>query len=461
MNTDKAYLLGLIIGGGQFGSAADRFKIRLPYNKWGQSAERAGQVSQDIQRKVGPMFRAVYGFSVCYQFPSSGKWDVFCEGDLAPLRADLIRYGLPCEGNVRQNADIGRLLPELVDDNMKRRFIAGLADTIGSLAKSHRRFSDERQTISFEITGFHFRFVYDLCHLLCSVGCIPDQINWNHPNIHCTGDPYYPHWNKGFKLRVLLDQYAQFGAFAFRAKAAAQTENRKLQQRTHSAKPCEQCDLRVTPSTVHPAENDPRLPPEIRGGHYLHARHFCAVLGCEHAPYDRLRACFREAGRLINPFPILCKDTLSRVETLVRSVPLMAARTYRAERVNVNFLLSVYRSDSQRLLYGPSRNAGYPVGQLCQAAAYVIADENSELTGKRPRGYVEILERHTKADPALCVEMRRPDLLTPLVIAANGRGALIGPENPEAYRKLIAFDAENPYKMRVREITEEDLLVEQ
>lgn len=31
MNTDKAYILGLIIGGGIFGDAEDVFRIRLPY----------------------------------------------------------------------------------------------------------------------------------------------------------------------------------------------------------------------------------------------------------------------------------------------------------------------------------------------------------------------------------------------------------------------------------------------
>lgn len=51
MNTDKAYLLGLVIGGGIFGNAEDVFRIRLPYKKWGSYAEnpqRAGQIAGDI-----------------------------------------------------------------------------------------------------------------------------------------------------------------------------------------------------------------------------------------------------------------------------------------------------------------------------------------------------------------------------------------------------------------------------
>jgi hypothetical protein len=145
---------------------------------------------------------------------SSGT--AICDGNTTELKNDLSKYGISCDGEVRVNADIKKVCTDLVDDNLKRRFIAGLADSIGSMAKSQRRFTNDNQILSFEIKGFNFNFVCDLCHLLHKINCIPDQVNWNHPNIHCTNDPYYTKWTKGFKLRILLDQYAQFGAFAFR-----------------------------------------------------------------------------------------------------------------------------------------------------------------------------------------------------------------------------------------------------
>ena len=154
MDTDKAYLLGLIIGGGVFGNAEDVFSIRLPYKKWGsylENPQRAGEIAGDILRKVGQMFRAVYDLSVQYETTPGGTWTILCEGEL------------------RGSADISQVVSELVDDNLKRRFIAGLADTIGSMAKSQRRFTDEHQIISFEIKGYNFKFVCDLCRLLYSI----------------------------------------------------------------------------------------------------------------------------------------------------------------------------------------------------------------------------------------------------------------------------------------------------
>lgn len=460
MNTDKAYLLGLIIGGGIFGNAEDVFRIKLPYKKWGSyldNPQRAGQIAADILRRVGQMFRAIYGLSVQYETTPGGTWVILCEGDTTSVKADLNHYGISAEGEIRGNADIELLVADLIDDNLKRRFIAGLADTIGSMAKSQRRFSDEHQILSFEIKGYNFKFACELCRLLYSINCIPDQVNWNHPNIHCPSDPYYAQWNKGFKLRILLDQYARFGAFAFRTKVESSNENRSLQREQHEAEKCETREIHITPSTVHPAENDARLPDVIRGGHYVHFRHFCAVLGCEHAPYNAICPILNQnLGLLINPFPILTKGDLERIENIIRNDSLMANRAYADRQISVLSLLQTYAADKDKLLYGSNENVGYPINEILKAIAYVIADD-TELFGNRPKGYIKILEAHTAADPTLCIDMRMPDLLTPLIIVGNGRGALIGAVNPTVYSRLVSRDATNPYKILVRNITEEDL----
>lgn len=143
------------------------------------------------------MFRAVYGLPVQYEVTAGGNWTILFQGDITVIKEELMRFGIVADGELRGNVDISKLISALVDDNLKRRFIAGLADTIGSMAKSQRRFSNEHQIISFEIKGYNFKFVCDLCRLLYSINCIPDQINWNHPNIHCTSDSYYKQWNKG------------------------------------------------------------------------------------------------------------------------------------------------------------------------------------------------------------------------------------------------------------------------
>lgn len=460
MNTDKAYILGLIVGGGIFGNAEDVFRIRLPYKKWGsyiENPQRAGQIAGDILRKVGNMFRAVYNLTVQYETTPGGNWVILCEGDISPVKDDLEKYGIHCDGEIRRNADITYIIPELIDDNLKRRFVAGLADTIGSMAKSHRRFSDEHQILSFEINGYNYKFVCDLCKLLYSINCIPDQVNWNHPNIHCPSDPYYAAWNKGFKLRILLDQYARFGAFAFRTKAETATENRRLQQESHSATECEDSTIHATASTIHPAENDERLPAIIRGGHYIHFRHFCAVLGCEHAPYEKISECFSNLGDLISPFAILCKADKTTIFDRIAENELLRNRNYSIFSMSISSLITLYNQDRLHLLFGNGINSGYPINKVLEAVSFIIATED-ELNGNRPRGgYIDVINKHLKADPSLSIEFRKPDLLTPLIIVGEDKAAMIGPKNPLVYDKLIVRDQNNTYKLLTRPITEEDL----
>ena len=92
INTDKAYLLGLIIGGGFFGNAEDYFQIKLPYKKWGSiidNPQRAGAIAKDIVTKVNAMFRAIYNLSIQYEATDKGNWTILCEGDISELKADL------------------------------------------------------------------------------------------------------------------------------------------------------------------------------------------------------------------------------------------------------------------------------------------------------------------------------------------------------------------------------------
>ena len=118
--------------------------------------------------------------------------------------------------------------------------------------------------------------------------------------------------------------------------------------------------------------------------------------------------------------------------------------------------METYNENRNVLLYGTSSNSGYPIAEILQAVAYVIADDD-ELSGKRPKGYIQIIERHSNDNQNLVVEVRKPDLLTPLVIVGNGRGALIGARNPDVYGRLVTISPENKYKLLVRPITEEDL----
>ncbi|MFQ9514365.1 MAG: hypothetical protein ACLRZ9_00915 [Eubacterium sp.] len=459
MNTDKAYILGLVIGGGIWGNAEDVFRIRLPFNQWGSyeaNPKRAGDISRDVMKMVSPLFKAIYNISVSYDTSASGVWNILCEGDLSVLKEELEGYGIKCEGEVRKTANINNIIPELVDDNLKRRFIAGLADTIGSTKSTHRRFNDDKQMISFEISGFEFNFVCSLCKLLHSIRCYPDQILWNHPNFHCGSNPYDKKWKKGFKLRVYLDQYEKFGAFAFVSKALSVKENQALESNQNVGIPCDEREIRVPSVTcVHCDENSDLLPDNIRGGHYLHNRHVCAVMNCEHAPYDEVNKLIERAEYYINPFPVLVKGTNAEIDDIINSEPILCQRTYREVKVKIRDL---YKQTDNILLYGDDENNGYPLNKIILAITYLIAAKTNQLNGSRPKGSKDkIINKYLQDFPEEEVSIMLPEIMTPMLIRMYAYSALIGPNNPKVYKKLIQKCPENEYKIKIKKITEDDL----
>ena len=462
MTTDKAYLLGLVIGGGVWGNAEDVVRIVLPYRAWGYSEknlQRASSISKDVMRVVSPMFREIYGLNISYEM-TSGQWVILCEGDTSTLEKDLSSLGISPTGEIRKTANISNLVKLLVDTNLKKRFIAGLADTIGSTKETHRRFSDDRQIISFEINGFNFSFVCELCQLLSSIGCYADQILWNHPNFHTPSDPFYTgSWSKGFKIRVLLDQYQTFGSFAFTAKATSAKENLKKESQPVEAISCKEKQIKQpSVSVIHPAESSPNIPENIRGCHFLHYYHVCAALGCPNAPYQEVDKLLKNAQHYISPFPILTKKTKAEIEVIINSHPLFKNRKYTEQEFSISSIFGQY-SSKFKFLFQIDYETGYPLNKIISAIAFLIAAKTGNLNGNRPRGSQDkIITDYIAQHPSATIKIYKPDLLTPIILELDSHAALVGPDNPKVYSKLISFDPDNKYKMHVRNITEMDLL---
>ena len=466
MNTDKAYIFGLITGGGIFGTAEDTFRIRLPYKHWGsykQDPSRASQISRDILNLVSPLFRTIYGLSISYTAVESGEWNILCEGDLTSLKDDLTYYGISAEGELKKHVEIDKIVADLVDVTAKRRFIAGLADTIGSIRESQRQFDEDKQIISFEIGGESFNFVCSLCKLLYSINCYPDQVLWQHPNFQCGSNPFYSTWKtKGHKVRVLLDQYAEFGSFAFTSKAHSSLQNRQLEKQTNVAKKCEDKKMQKPSFTcVHNDENSEYLPTNIRGGHYIHNKHICAVLGCEHAPYNQVSNFIKKAEEYVSPFPILIKGAVADITKIIDSNPLYSKRIYTEHNILISFLYSQYQKKANSLLFSTDNISGYPINQVMKAVTFLVAGQLNSLTksGGSAKGKMDDLLNHLlNIDSNVTVKIEKPNLLTPIIITLNEYSALVGASNPVVYKKLIKTSLENRYKITVDPITEDDLI---
>ena len=469
MNTDKAYILGLVIGGGCFSSDQKSFFIKLPYRQWGEIAknpERAGIIANDILHVVKPLMSIEYGLDVSYV---TGKdWKIECHGNTQKLISDLKEVNIEPTSELHKTADISLLVRKLSDTNMKKRFIAGIADTIGSMAPSHRRFSADVQIISFEISGFNYKFVCQLCNLLYDIGCVPDQILWQHPNMQSGTDAYYTSWKKGNKLRVTLDSFSTFGSLAFKSKSIASRENKLMEPegRYNAATRCESKSLSVPGVVaVHVDENHKGIPEEIRGGHYIHHKQICAALKCPHAPCRELDRLLSSAENYISPFAVLHKDDAIKMADLLLHDPLLRNRTYVDYKVYVTDIVQAVERGAQTVIFrdgcmksNSERKRGYPLNVMLDALAFIIASKTGNLNGKRPRGNrEEIIGNAVRNNPSEYVIIKVPDLMTPIILTDNKVSAMVSPLNAAVYRRLISYSEANKYKMIVRKINEDDL----
>lgn len=459
---DKAYLFGLIIGGGSFGSSKSSFVINLPYDDWGNVSKnpvRSSEIISDIVNGFGPVIQNVYGLNITPHM-SPKQWQITINGDYSNLKEDLCYYGVSLCIDMRKSASISKLCSALATDFLKKRFILGLADTIGSTNPNHRRFNDNVQIVSFEFSGFNYDLVFNICKLFAAVGCFADQVLWNHPNLHSTLDPYYDKWKKGFKLRVPMDFYTDKLGFTFRSKTMSAKNNLTKEKKGKvSSVNCANKPLSIGCSTIHPAESDSLLPQIIRGGHYIHHKQICAVLGCPYAPYNEIEKRLEEAEKYISPFPILHKGEKFEISNLIKGDDFLSQLTFSKFQVSVKTLLDLKRNGDEFLLYGSSSVSGYPLGRLLDAANYLFQKSEGKLKGLRTQGNRdEFLQDYISLHPNAAIEILKPNLISTLVIQSiNDNGAvMVGAKNPTIYKKLIHRDPNNKYKLLVRQIKKED-----
>lgn len=309
INHVKAYILGLLIGGGRVDKNA--FLIDLPFKKWGMEPMRMNIIAADILTKICQYFNSTYNFNVTYEIGTS-KWLIkpMIGANISELKKDLKELHLPSTGFLLAKADITFARTVLKGVSIES-FLSGIFDARASLTLSHRRFNADSPVVSIEIPGStrNFKFVVQLCSWLTDLGSTTDQILYNHPNQHAASDPDYKGWKKGFKIRFLVRSFLAQHSFALQSKSLDITRIEKNQKHDEQI-PCYLRKLRKpSPVTVHSDQNSNDLPEEVRNKLFFHYHHFCAVLGCPHAPVDEIKKLVKQNKTLINFYPRLSKGT--------------------------------------------------------------------------------------------------------------------------------------------------------
>ena len=451
VDTDKAYILGLILGGGEIQNS--RLIITLPYRNWGSlkiNPQRSGEISQYIINTLKPIWHNTYGVDLSYSVDSR-MWQIHCEIN-EKIVTDLRRLGFSTAGVIKESADIGVLSKALNNDEKTKRFVAGLTDTIGSLAKSHRHRVDSRQIISFEFSGKNFKLIADLVDVFNRINCFPDQILWNHPNFHSSKNRYYSTWRKGFKFRVKLQDYMVNGNFVSNAKKLSAEENAQL---INSPQINELSYLSLNGrSCLHMDESSDWLPKNIRGLHFIHFTHLLYVLGgtISRDTISFLSEKLEEPEKLFSPFTILTKGTRNEIMGIIRSEEYLRKTTYKKMNSSLGQLIYQLSTTTSEKMFGKDEHRGFPKNEIIHAITYIALSEidSSKLKGNRVLGkFEQEFEKYRNIIPSLNIEVLIPDRGTCLLIRSKDKAALIGYQDDVFNKSLVSVE-KSTLKMSIK-----------
>lgn len=424
ISEDKAYILGLIVGGGTI--SEDSFQIVLPFSNWGENVSRMRIIAKDILSRIQPKFMNSYGFPINYENPTK-HWTIVPNDvvDLKELKDDLERLGLPTDGFLLKNCNLSTAKKHL-KGILAELFLSGIFDARASLTPSHRRFIASAPVVSIEIPGstWNFQFVVQFCEWLTDLGSVTDQILFNHPCQHSAINPTYTGWRKGFKIRLLIKSFLAKHSFAMQSKAKDAIDL-KISQKTQEQLPCRKRIPKAGFISIHSNIYFHEMPKEVRGRLFLHYHHFCAVLGCKHAPVNAVRAMIKkDAYTHISPFPVLLKEedfkeTEVKYDSIMRSS--FGDRPSEAKEITCERALSDFPSSS------------YP--EIESALAFLFTDR---LRGKRHVGPKESI-LNASSQKKVIVKPAIPNDYFPLLLInkSNKRAAIVSSNNKAILAKAL------------------------
>lgn len=287
MNTEMAYLVGLVLGNGeiQYGAKETIVTIDIPHKNLYTDDMKDVQVyvkasMVDIRAIIEPLVgREV----VITQTNHSTKLSFQKHNEEYVIR-ELLRFI-----NAGKHHSTMRMSRDLfgITTNEKKALLRGIADSTGYIRKSNIAFGqDGMHRVYIEIPGNWF-MVIDIANLLKDVDVPVQTIDFGHPNFrdanlvkHNQGKPNF--WKKEHQVKIFANEFLPIGFNIKHKQDALQKYSEELlefvdPEKTHKYYWDKSIRLKIKP--IHPGEKDESLPIEIRGKHFDSWTELAACLG--------------------------------------------------------------------------------------------------------------------------------------------------------------------------------------
>lgn len=276
MNIEMAYLTGMILGNGEIqrGTTTTTVTIDIPYKnlytddlKDVQIYVKASVV--DIRSIVEPLI----GHNLIVTETNNSTKLSFSKGNDEYVIREIIRL----IGGGRHHSTM-KMNPELftITTDEKKALLRGIADVTGYIRKSNIAFGqDGAHRVYIEIPG-NWYMVIDIANMLKDVDVPVQTIDFGHPNFR---DGYLKKYNEGKKLfwkkehqvKIFANEFLPIG---FNIKHKQDSLEKYAEELLEFIDPNKthkfywEKTARISEKPIHPGENDPSIPEEIRGKHF-------------------------------------------------------------------------------------------------------------------------------------------------------------------------------------------------
>jgi hypothetical protein len=292
MNTEMAYLLGMVCGNGEIkrSTVSTTVSVDIPHKKLETESFKDIKIYvkasvTDIRAILEPLIGADMQF---IQQKTSSVLS-FTKPNADYLIRQILGY--VGKGTTHENIRLSATIFGATTDE-RRAFLRGLADVTGYIRRSNYFFQKYRHRVYIEIPH-NWGLVVDVCNMLKSLDIPVQSIDWAHPNMrdgklskYNEGSPNF--WKKEHQIKIWANEFESIGfgiihkresltAFANELREGICLEGHVASDVTHKF----YWELRNTHRNRprHPAESDEFIPASIRGKHYDSWRELAKDLG--------------------------------------------------------------------------------------------------------------------------------------------------------------------------------------
>lgn len=276
MNTEMAYLVGMILGNGEIqqNNRETIITIDIPYKNLRTDDLKDVSVyvkasTVDIRSIVEPL---VGNGLVVTQQSHSTKMTFIKKNEEYVIR-EILR--LIAGGRHHTTMTMNQELFSLTKDE-KKALLRGIADVTGYIRKSNIAFGQDGVHRVYIEIPVNWHMVIDVANMLKDVDVPVQTIDFGHPNFrdanlvkYNQGKPNF--WKKEHQVKIFANEFLAIGFNIKHKQDALEKYSEELLEfidpyKTH--KFYWEKTTRNTTKPIHPGENDASLPAEIRGKHF-------------------------------------------------------------------------------------------------------------------------------------------------------------------------------------------------